>query len=124
MEVARSRIGIQFPSGIVRSLRVDRDAFRIVERIEEGEAVREWFEQQEQVQEDTSMIGYFYRCMEEGSDLYYVYHEAIGWRCGGVVGDTPLRGGLFSLEVAREVMEQWEEDLKYGAHERSTSHHV
>ena len=82
--------------------------------------VREWFLQQSHVEEDTSMIGYFYRCMEEGAEFYYLYDESEGWRCGGVTTDTPLRGKLVSLDEAQGMMEEWIEDLKYRVNMMST----
>jgi hypothetical protein len=75
--------------------------------------VMDWFRQQAYLDVDNSMLGYFYRCMEEGSEFYYVYDVATGWRCGGVTWDTPLRGHLVGLDEAREAMEGWLEDLKY-----------
>ena len=80
--------------------------------MEKKEEIIEWFRAQENVVDDNCTIAYFYRCMEEGTEFYYIYEED-GWRCGGVTGDTPLRGQLVSKEEAREIMEAWTEDLKY-----------
>lgn len=101
-----SRVGILL-NGQIWSVRMRRvEAFPS----EVGE-IQEWLFQHPQVEEDSCMIGYFYRCLEEESEFYYIY-ESDGWKCGGVTWDTPLRGRLVPLEEARRLMEQWTEDLK------------
>jgi hypothetical protein len=117
MEYKSSRIGYLLSGGRIRSVGVRQG-------ITESEFsymsdVREWFAQQfreSPVSEDTSLISYFYRCMEEGTEFYYLYDETTGWRCGGVTLDTPLRGKLVPLDSARGAMEEWVEDLKYSSH--------
>ena len=115
MEDVPSRIGYRVGER-VRSIRMNR-IFGGIGHVEaigsEEKDIMEWFRQQPCVDEDKSMLAYFYRCMEEGSEFYYVYEAGTGWKCGGVTWDTPLRGHLVGLEEAREAMEGWLEDLKY-----------
>lgn len=117
MENTSSRIGLLL-GGRVRSV-LCRNG-KGMEFPSTTDEVREWFLQQTSINEDRSMIGYFYRCMEEGTEFYYLYDETTGWRCGGVTLDTPLRGKLVSLDEAQEVMEEWVEDLKYREYTVST----
>ena len=115
MEDVPSRIGYRVGER-VRSIRMNR-IFGGIGHVEaigsEEKDIMEWFRQQPCVDEDKSMLAYFYRCMEEGSEFYYVYEAATGWQCGGVTWDTPLRGRLVGLDEAREAMDAWLEDLKY-----------
>lgn len=115
MEDVRSRVGYRIGDRI-RSVRMNR-IFGGIESVEaigkEEQEVIEWFQQQPYTDEDGSMIAYFYRCMDEESEFYYLYDVTTGWQCGGVTWDTPLRGRLVGLNEARETMEGWLEDLKY-----------
>lgn len=115
MEDVPSRIGYRVGER-VRSIRMSR-TFGGIDHVEaiggEEKDIMEWFRQQPCVDEDKSMLAYFYRCMEEGSEFYYVYEAGTGWQCGGVTWDTPLRGRFVGLDEAREAMEAWLEDLKY-----------
>ncbi len=120
MENVSSRVGYRIGDR-VRSIRMNRvfggpDSVEAIGGSEQE--VMDWFRQQPYTDEDKGMIGYFYRCMEEGSEFYYIYDVVKGWECGGVTGDTPLRGRLVELKEAREVMEEWIEDLKYQEHDK------
>lgn len=103
---------------------LDRAAYRIrsVRRpqgvvLEEGwiemekEEVHRWFSSQP-VEEDDSYLAFFYRCLDEGTEFYYLYQDS-GWRCGGITMDTPILGRLVPYAEAKEAMEDWYEDLKW-----------
>lgn len=93
---------------------------RGVESLEEmgqdRDEVCSWFSNQS-VDEDNSYLAFFYRCLEEGSEFYYLYQTVgdEGWRCGGTTWDTPILGRLVPYEEAREAVEDWSEDLKWSA---------
>ena len=121
MEDAPSRIGYCVGDR-VRSVRIHPrfrqmsgiGAIETIKLIGDTEQeVKEWFQQQPSVEEDRTRMVHFYRCMEEGSEFYYLYEPSTGWQCGGVTWDTPLRGRIMSIEDGRDIMEQWIEDLKY-----------
>jgi hypothetical protein len=75
------------------------------------EEVQQWFSCQS-VEEDNSYLAFFYRCLEENSEFYYVYQES-GWRCGGITLDTPILGRLVPYAEAKAAVEDWYEDLKW-----------
>lgn len=62
---------------------------------------------------DDSYLGYFYRCLQEGSTYYYLYEAGIGWSCGDVTGKSPISSKLVRLSDAIPQMEEWEISLKY-----------
>lgn len=87
---------------------------------QDADDVRSWFAQQS-VEEDDSYLAFFYRCLEEGSEFYYLYQavgDEVGWRCGGTSWDTPILGRLVPYEEARVAVEDWYEDLKWSQAER------
>lgn len=47
---------------------------------------------------DPSYFDYFYRCLDEDVDFYYLYDDTIGWRCGCTQRELPIRGRLVGLE--------------------------
>lgn len=63
--------------------------------------------------EDNSYLSYFYRCLEEGTEIYVLYEAGVGWKAGGTTWDTALRGKLLPWQEAIEILERWFEDLKY-----------
>lgn len=82
----------------------------------EGDDVRRWFSNQGHADEDDSYLAFFYRCLDEGSEFYYLYQavgDEAGWRCGGTTWDTPILGRLVGYQEARVVVEEWYEDLKW-----------
>lgn len=121
MDHVPSRIGV-----------LDRGAYRIrsVRRVQgvaslEGmgsttEEVRSWLRVQEEAVEDNSYLAFFYRCLEEGSEFYYLYDlsSTDGWRCGGTTWDTPILGRLVPYEEARVAVEEWSDDLKWQVSKR------
>lgn len=121
MEDVPSRIGYCVGNR-VRSVRIHPrlqqmsgiGAMKTIELIGDTEQeVKEWFQQQPSVEEDRNQIVHFYRCMEEGTEFYYLYESSTGWQCGGVTWNTPLRGRIVPVKEARDEMEKWIEDLKY-----------
>ena len=57
--------------------------------------------------EDHSYLEYFYRCLDEDSEFYYLYEQGVGWACGNTTKDTPIRSKLVRLADAIVDMEQW-----------------
>ncbi len=47
---------------------------------------------------DHSYLDYFYRCLDEVVEFYYLYEEDVGWKCGCTTRDLPHRGRLVALE--------------------------
>ena len=55
-------------------------------------------ERKERQEKDPSYLDYFYRCLDEDVEFYYLYEESIGWKCGCTMRDLPHRGRLVALE--------------------------
>ena len=115
MEHVTSRVGILDRSGYrIRSVRRVQGVASVEEMGSDGDDIRIWFvNQSEEIGEDNSYIAFFYRCLEEGSEFYYLYEEGVGWRCGGTSWDTPILGRLVPYAEARAAVEEWGEDLKW-----------
>lgn len=106
-----ARVGVLYRGkGRIQSL-------RMVHREELGEelaglhsldAVEEWMvgiaksgegrEGREDQEEDRSYLDYFYRCLDEGAEFYYLYECGVGWKVGCTMKDVPVRGRLVGLD--------------------------
>jgi hypothetical protein len=82
---------------------------------EERKEIEQWLSDQREgpLDHDDSYLGYFYRCLEEGSVYYYLYEHGVGWSCGDVTGKSPISSQLVKLSDAIPEMEEWAISLKY-----------
>jgi len=101
-----ARVGLLYRArGYILSIRVPEgetmaDRLATMTRKEE---VEEWMEERIRVKgtkgdHDPSYFDYFYRCLDEDVDFYYLYDETVGWRCGCTQRELPIRGRLVGLE--------------------------
>lgn len=62
-------------------------------------AVEEWMEKSgSERQTDASYLDYFYRCLDEQVEFYYLYEVGVGWKVGCTMRELPVRGKLVGLE--------------------------
>lgn len=119
MDRVPSRVGIlDRGAHRIRSVRYVQGVSSLEEMGSNREGIRLWIRNQEGVDEDDSYLAFFYRCLNEGSEFYYVYdlsepQEDVGWRCGGTTWNTPILGRLVPYEEARSAIEDWYADLKW-----------
>ncbi len=103
------RVGILYRSrGIIRSIRI-REGEEIAESLlllDRVDDVEEWMKKanegggakEDKGEEDRSYLDYFYRCLDEGVEFYYLYEPAVGWKCGCTMRDLPICGRLIEME--------------------------
>lgn len=73
------------------------------------ESVEEWMDQESQgkMEEDRSYLDFFYRCLNEDSEVYYLYEQGVGWACGNTTRETPIKSQLVRLADAIPEMEEF-----------------
>lgn len=76
------------------------------------EYVEEWVnkESKGKLDIDRNYLDYFYRCLNENSEYYYLYEQGVGWACGNTTIETPIKSQLVRLRDAIPEMEQWMHD--------------
>ena len=73
------------------------------------EEVEEWIDQKSHgnMEEDRSYLEFFYRCLNEDSEYYYLYEQGVGWACGNTTQETPIKSQLVRLSDAMPEMEEF-----------------
>ena len=96
-----ARVGVLYRGkGQIQSLRIShgKNIGEELAGLASLNQVEEWMEERKERQEDTSYLAYFYRCLEEQVEFYYLYEAGKGWRVGCTMRELPLRGKLVGLE--------------------------
>jgi len=99
-----ARIGILYRKrGYIQSIRVPEGeaVAHTVAELTSVDAVEDWMKgdrKEKGDRKDPSYLDYFYRCLDEVVEFYYLYEEGVGWKCGCTMRDLPHRGRLVALE--------------------------
>lgn len=73
------------------------------------ERIEEWMKNESngKMEKDRGYLDYFYRCLNEDSEYYYLYEQGVGWACGNTTIQSPIKSQLVKLADAIPEMEQW-----------------